>query len=129
MGALTEPLQCKLHHCWLHPCDAYTEIDSSLQCSILFGDSTAVKIHYHDKTAPFVFQDENLLLQFHISNLEYACGCDLGQASALHWDQNEAFPQFTGVHSMISEGYSAVLERLSQGLDVRLNTVVGYFSS
>ena len=32
---------------------------------------------------------EMKLLDFHISNLEYACGSSLANVSALNWDQNE----------------------------------------
>lgn len=75
-------------------------------------------------TLAVVFQEENLLLQFHVSNLEYACGCELSQVSALQWDQNEVYPQFMGQHSMIKDGYSALLHKLAEGLNIRLETEV-----
>ncbi|XP_033123359.1 lysine-specific histone demethylase 1B-like [Anneissia japonica] len=67
---------------------------------------------------------EERLFQFHISNLEYACGCDLSKVSSLHWDQNENFAQFAGDHTLIEDGYMAVLNKLADGLDIRLNTEV-----
>lgn len=67
---------------------------------------------------------EERLLQFHISNLEYACGSHLANVSSLHWDQNEAFPQFAGEHVLLPKGYSAILEKLSHGLDIRTNMEV-----
>ena len=66
------------------------------------------------------------MLEFHISNLEYACGCDLRTVSAINWDQNEAFPQFGGDHIMLSGGYSAVMDSLAVNLKVHLNTKVSY---
>lgn len=65
-----------------------------------------------------------MLLQFHVSNLEYACGCELNKVSALYWDQNEQFAQFGGAHTMISSGYGSVFNKLAEGIDVRLNKVV-----
>ncbi|XP_071959369.1 lysine-specific histone demethylase 2-like [Antedon mediterranea] len=67
---------------------------------------------------------EERLFQFHISNLEYACGCDLSKVSSLYWDQNENFAQFAGDHTLIEDGYMAVINKLGDGLDVRLNTAV-----
>ncbi|KAK2192337.1 hypothetical protein NP493_33g03006 [Ridgeia piscesae] len=75
-------------------------------------------------------KEEEKLLEFHISNLEYACGCSTDRLSAYNWDQNEAFPQFSGNHCFMSGGYSPVLARLADGIDVRLNkqvTEVHYF--
>lgn len=46
------------------------------------------------------------------------------QISAVHWDHNDNFYQFSGSHALISEGFSTVLTRLSSSLDIELNTVV-----
>ena len=69
-------------------------------------------------------QPAESVLQFHLSNLEFACGCDLDEVSAYHWDQNEAFPQFPGPHCIMVQGYSKILNKLRDGLDVRLNAKV-----
>ncbi|XP_041360495.1 lysine-specific histone demethylase 1B-like [Gigantopelta aegis] len=69
-------------------------------------------------------KEEMQLIQFHISNLEYACGGSLHQVSALSWDQNEDFPQFAGENVLLKGGYSQVLQKIADGLDVRLNTEV-----
>nr|XP_017207893.2 lysine-specific histone demethylase 1B-like [Danio rerio] len=53
---------------------------------------------------------EEKVLHFHLSNLEYACGSTLDQ--------------FSGDHALLTDGYSAVLDKLAQGLDIRLNTAV-----
>ncbi|KAK7139656.1 hypothetical protein R3I93_016709 [Phoxinus phoxinus] len=67
---------------------------------------------------------EEKVLHFHLSNLEYACGSTLGQVSARSWDHNECFAQFSGDHTLLTDGYSSVLHSLAQGLDIRLNTAV-----
>ncbi|PIK55285.1 putative lysine-specific histone demethylase 1B [Apostichopus japonicus] len=79
---------------------------------------------FQDETDATFTSLEERLLQFHISNLEYACGSHLTNVSSLHWDQNEAFAQFAGDHVLLSRGYSAILEKLSSGLDVRMNQEV-----
>ncbi|XP_061112214.1 lysine-specific histone demethylase 2 isoform X2 [Conger conger] len=67
---------------------------------------------------------EEKVLQFHLSNLEYACGSNLDQVSARSWDHNEFFAQFSGDHTMLIQGYSTVLNKLAEGLDIHLNTPV-----
>uniref|UniRef100_A0A8C9L5Y7 Lysine demethylase 1B n=1 Tax=Pavo cristatus TaxID=9049 RepID=A0A8C9L5Y7_PAVCR len=64
---------------------------------------------------------EEKVLQFHLSNLEYACGSNLSQVSARSWDHNEFFAQFAGDHTLLTVGYSTVIDKLSEGLDIRLN--------
>ena len=61
---------------------------------------------------------EKQLLQFHFSNIEYACGGSLHNVSAMWWDQNEEYSQFTGEHAYIYGGYSKICEGLAEGLDV-----------
>ena len=67
---------------------------------------------------------EMKLLDFHINNLEYACGSTLSNVSALNWDQNERYPQFQGDHTIVTYGFSDILERLAKPLDIRRNTPV-----
>uniref|UniRef100_A0A3B4Z7Y7 [histone-H3]-N(6),N(6)-dimethyl-L-lysine(4) FAD-dependent demethylase n=1 Tax=Stegastes partitus TaxID=144197 RepID=A0A3B4Z7Y7_9TELE len=62
---------------------------------------------------------EEKVLQFHLSNLEYACGSTLDQVSARSWDHNEFFAQFSGDHTLLNKGYSVLLHKLAEGLDVR----------
>lgn len=64
------------------------------------------------------------MLQFHLSNLEYACGSNLHQVSARSWDHNEFFAQFAGDHTLLTPGYSVILEKLAEGLDIRLRSPV-----
>uniref|UniRef100_A0A674P4P2 [histone-H3]-N(6),N(6)-dimethyl-L-lysine(4) FAD-dependent demethylase n=1 Tax=Takifugu rubripes TaxID=31033 RepID=A0A674P4P2_TAKRU len=62
---------------------------------------------------------EEKVLQFHLSNLEYACGSTLDQVSARSWDHNEFFAQFSGDHTLLTQGYSVLLHKLADGLDIR----------
>uniref|UniRef100_A0A673AWT9 [histone-H3]-N(6),N(6)-dimethyl-L-lysine(4) FAD-dependent demethylase n=1 Tax=Sphaeramia orbicularis TaxID=375764 RepID=A0A673AWT9_9TELE len=62
---------------------------------------------------------EEKVLQFHLSNLEYACGSTLDQVSARSWDHNEFFAQFSGDHTLLTKGYSVLLHKLAEGLDIR----------
>ena len=52
----------------------------------------------------------------------------LENVSALAWDQNESFPQFSGNHTILTHGYETVLKQLAKGLDLRLNTEVISYS-
>ncbi|XP_053571814.1 lysine-specific histone demethylase 2 [Bombina bombina] len=67
---------------------------------------------------------EEKVLQFHLSNLEYACGSNLHLVSARSWDHNEFFAQFAGDHTMLSNGYSVIIDKLAEGLDICLNSPV-----
>ncbi|KAG8442358.1 hypothetical protein GDO86_011233 [Hymenochirus boettgeri] len=67
---------------------------------------------------------EEKVLQFHLSNLEYACGSNLHEVSARSWDHNEFFAQFAGDHTMLTSGYSVIIDRLAAGLDIRLKSPI-----
>uniref|UniRef100_A0A2R5LMK0 Putative amine oxidase n=1 Tax=Ornithodoros turicata TaxID=34597 RepID=A0A2R5LMK0_9ACAR len=73
-----------------------------------------------DTKLNFTTEEENVL-QFHLGNLEYACGAHLRYVSALQWDQNERFPQFSGQHALVPDGFGALLQGIAQGLDVRFS--------
>uniref|UniRef100_A0A672LY92 Lysine demethylase 1B n=1 Tax=Sinocyclocheilus grahami TaxID=75366 RepID=A0A672LY92_SINGR len=49
---------------------------------------------------------------------------NLYTVSACSWDHNECFAQFSGDHTLLADGYSSVLHKLAQELDIRLNTAV-----
>ncbi|XP_029446598.1 lysine-specific histone demethylase 1B [Rhinatrema bivittatum] len=67
---------------------------------------------------------EEQVLQFHLSNLEYACGSSLYQVSARSWDHNEFFAQFAGDHTLLTAGYSTITDKLAEGLDIRMKSPV-----
>ncbi|XP_072267735.1 lysine-specific histone demethylase 2 isoform X2 [Pyxicephalus adspersus] len=67
---------------------------------------------------------EEKVLQFHLGNLEYACGSYLHNVSARSWDHNEFFAQFAGDHTLLPAGYSAITEKLAEGLDIKFKSVV-----
>ncbi|XP_069814050.1 lysine-specific histone demethylase 2 isoform X2 [Dendropsophus ebraccatus] len=68
--------------------------------------------------------EEEKVLQFHLSNLEYACGSNLHNVSARSWDHNEFFAQFAGDHTMLTAGYSAITEKMAEGLDIHFKSPV-----
>ncbi|CAG6009548.1 unnamed protein product [Menidia menidia] len=89
---------------------------------------------------------EEKVLQFHLSNLEYACGSTLDQVwkassaqgsdrcslfdllkpvSARSWDHNEFFAQFSGDHTLLTRGYSVLLNKLAEGLEIHRNCPMG----
>ncbi|WAR17944.1 KDM1B-like protein [Mya arenaria] len=64
------------------------------------------------------------LLEFHMSNLEFACGSRLSEVSALHWDQNDDLPQFSGPPITINGNFEKILASLAEGIDIVKNCPV-----
>ncbi|GFR69599.1 lysine-specific histone demethylase 1B [Elysia marginata] len=74
--------------------------------------------------AAFSQQEVRRLVNFYLSNLEFACGCSLKRASALCWDQNEDLPQPGGPHMRVSGGFGQILRSLARDLDIKLDCQV-----
>ncbi|CAI8024054.1 Lysine-specific histone demethylase 1B [Geodia barretti] len=68
--------------------------------------------------------EEKSLLDFHYSNLEFACGAQLSQISSLNWDHNDTFSQFSGPHAILPTGYHAILTGMVRGIDIAYHTTV-----
>jgi monoamine oxidase len=80
-----------------------------------------------DKPRPLpevITKDHLRLLHWHWANLEYGCSAPLSEISGLHWNQDEDFGGFGGPHCMVVGGYTQPFTKLSQLLDVKLNTAV-----
>jgi len=56
--------------------------------------------------------------------MEYACGASLDKISALYWDQNENYPQFSGAPCFVTDGFSKVFSKLAEDLDIKQKTQV-----
>ena len=48
----------------------------------------------------------------------------IGQVSSLYWDHNDNFPQFSGCHALIPDGYMSILKKLAQGFEINYDCVV-----
>lgn len=80
--------------------------------------------HFLDESQLSFTNEQETLLNFHIGNLEYACGASLSNVSTLHWDQNEDFPQFSGRNVLFVNGFSPILEKMTECLDIVYNTQI-----
>ena len=50
------------------------------------------------------------------------------QVSALYWDHNDHHPQFSGHHAFLTNGYSQLLNKLAEQIDIKLNCPVHHVS-
>lgn len=80
--------------------------------------------HFLDESQLSFTREQETLLNFHIGNLEYACGASLTNVSTLHWDQNEDYPQFSGKNVFFSNGFSQILEKMADTVDIVYNTEI-----
>ena len=65
------------------------------------------------------------MLNFHIAQLEFACGTSLSRVSAKQWDHNEEFSQYGGPLCLMTDiDWHRIISLLSEGLDIELNTEV-----
>ncbi|CAK8697040.1 unnamed protein product [Clavelina lepadiformis] len=97
--------------------------DDALDCSL--GEKILeAHLEWMNQSGLTFTKLEERLLQFHIGNLEFACGASLDKVSAFHWDQNEIFAQFNGDHAFVPYGFGVPLAALAQDLDIRFNAPV-----
>lgn len=71
---------------------------------------------------PLTAGDE-MVLSWHMANLEMPCAANLDQLSAKHWDMDDA-SAFLGAHTLVRDGYSSIAHALSADLDIRYNCTV-----
>ncbi|CAD6189176.1 unnamed protein product [Caenorhabditis auriculariae] len=64
------------------------------------------------------------LLQFHMGNLEFACGSSLADVSWRCWDQNEDMPSFAGRHALLVDGTAPIITKLTEQLDINFDIKV-----
>jgi lysine-specific histone demethylase 1 len=57
------------------------------------------------------------MIDWHVSNLEYACAAPLEKLSLCYWDQDDPFG-FEGEHCMIEGGFDQLTQALAADLDV-----------
>lgn len=69
-------------------------------------------------------QEEEQIMNFHLSSLEYASGCSLSQLSSCHWDETDDVSQFDGGQITVPQGFSSILSKLAEGLDIRYDCQV-----
>ena len=82
------------------------------------GRFTELHNQFKDESGLKFSKLEESLLQFQVSNLEFACGGCLDNVSAMLWDQNEDYPQFYGPPVLLQDGYTKVIERLAEDVNV-----------
>uniref|UniRef100_A0A7N6B4Y0 [histone-H3]-N(6),N(6)-dimethyl-L-lysine(4) FAD-dependent demethylase n=1 Tax=Anabas testudineus TaxID=64144 RepID=A0A7N6B4Y0_ANATE len=98
--------------------------DKSQNQDTPLGGVQEVKKNFLQESGIQFSELEEKVLQFHLSNLEFACGSTLDQVSARSWDHNEFFAQFSGDHTLLTKGYSVLLHKLAEGLDIHTNCPV-----
>lgn len=80
--------------------------------------------HFMDESQINFTKEQETLLNFHIGNLEYACGTSLTNVSTLNWDQNEDYPQFSGKNALFVDGFGQILQKMVAAKDIIYNAEV-----
>ncbi|XP_052085769.1 lysine-specific histone demethylase 2-like [Mytilus californianus] len=80
--------------------------------------------HFMDESQLTFTKQQETLLNFHFGNLEYACGTSLSNISTMNWDQNEDYPQFSGRNVLLADGFSPILDKITENLDIVYNTEI-----
>ncbi|XP_060552218.1 lysine-specific histone demethylase 2-like [Ruditapes philippinarum] len=90
----------------------------------LLDQFTELHNQFKDESGIKFTKLEESLLRFHRSNLEYACGSNLGNISSLFWDQNDEYPQFHGPPVLVQDDFSKVLDKLAKDIQIVKNSPV-----
>ena len=88
------------------------------------SDDSETHAAVREATAARTGLTERRLLDWHWANLEYGCSAGLNDISLPFWNQDEQYGGFGGAHCMVGEGYSTIMTRLAEGLDIRMDTPV-----
>lgn len=72
--------------------------------------------HFMDESQLTFSKQQETLLNFHFGNLEHACGTSLSNISSMNWDQNEDYPQFSGRNVLMADGFSTILDKITENL-------------
>lgn len=68
-------------------------------------------------------ENDEMVLSWHMANLEMPCAADLAQLSAKHWDMDDE-SAFLGPHTLVRDGYSSLAHSIAKDLDVRYDCAV-----
>jgi len=88
------------------------------------SDDSETHAAVREATAARTGLTERRLLDWHWANLEYGCSAGLNDISLPFWNQDEPYGGFGGGHCMVGEGYSTIMTRLAENLDVRMGKPV-----
>jgi monoamine oxidase len=68
-------------------------------------------------------ENDEMVLSWHMANLEMPCAADLSQLSAKHWDMDDA-SAFMGPHMLVRDGYSSLAHSVAKELDIRYDCAI-----
>ena len=88
------------------------------------SDDSETHAAVREATAARTGLTERRLLDWHWANLEYGCSAGLNDISLPFWNQDEQYGGFGGAHCMVGEGYSTIMTRLAEDIDIRMDTPV-----
>ena len=84
-----------------------------------------LKVLYTMSIRAAAFCQSSVLLSWKSSDLmQKTKSARYFQVSAMWWDQNEEYSQFTGDHAFLYKGYSLLADALAEGLDIQLSEEV-----
>eukprot|EP00042_Codosiga_hollandica_P030206 m.174263 g.174263 ORF g.174263 m.174263 type:complete len:844 (-) comp53298_c3_seq1:52-2583(-) len=104
---------------------AFIEAKEVLGQKLLEQDECERKLRHHLASYPeeFVTPKIKSLVDWHISNLEYANAAPLEKLDYQNWDQDDDY-EFTGTHLFIRPGFSSLANAMAASLDLKTNCPV-----